>query len=533
MAVLLENALSEELPPQQRPRSPPPPPLPLDHDRIPSSTLPPPATDKDKMLAACVGAIVTSLTMTPFDVIKTRLQTAPSPAHSSHPTAFTAPPPSAVPPPSHLPKTHPYSHPQHTPFPPPVASTSSAPPPAQAQAGSFFASNSAAATPAAERSSLWSRFDPRVARASLPSAGAHGALSACSSAPAPSSAAAATAALHLPSYSSSSAPSSLHRIYRPTAATINTTLLSPHPSAHAYPPTQATSFVPLVRQILTHEGPTALWRGTAPALLMSVPGQVIYMLGYDWGRRTAFSHAPEWARKEGREGGLKAGYVTAVPLVAGAASRTVVAALLSPFELIRTQLQSQSRHPHSLVRLLRDLELSTAWRGLGPTLWRDVPFSAVYWAGYEGVKRGLTGGRGMGERASVSGVKGGVGEESLAERWGLGEFGVAFVSGAGSGMLAATLTNPFDVIKTRRQALSSSSSSASSASSASTATLAILRQTTREEGVKGWFRGLTPRLAKVGPACGLMIGCYEALSSFSSASRARKDASSARDSIAE
>lgn len=31
--------------------------------------------------------------------------------------------------------------------------------------------------------------------------------------------------------------------------------------------------------------------------------------------------------------------------------------------------------------------LRALWRGLPPTLWRDVPFSAIYWMGYETCKR--------------------------------------------------------------------------------------------------------------------------------------------------
>lgn len=29
------------------------------------------------------------------------------------------------------------------------------------------------------------------------------------------------------------------------------------------------------------------------------------------------------------------------------------------------------------------------WRGLPPTLWRDVPFSAIYWMGYEKCKASM------------------------------------------------------------------------------------------------------------------------------------------------
>jgi solute carrier family 25 protein 39/40 len=188
-----------------------------------------------------------------------------------------------------------------------------------------------------------------------------------------------------------------------------------------------------VINIVRHEGLSALWRGTAPALAMSVPGQVIYMVGYDWGRRTAYANAPSWARTGSSTpmtttDGLKPSYQTAVPLVAGALSRTVVAALTSPLELVRTRLQAQSAASStSIGAIIASIRAdpagwTSAWRGLPVTLWRDVPFSGIYWAGYEAIKRGLTGGKGMGEGWEGQG----------AGR----EFTVAFISGAGSGMVS-------------------------------------------------------------------------------------------------
>lgn len=171
-----------------------------------------------------------------------------------------------------------------------------------------------------------------------------------------------------------------------------------------------------------------MWRGTGPALVMSIPGQVVYMVGYDWMRRTAFEHAPAAAylptsASSSSSPQLSSTYLTLIPLVAGSISRTIVAALTSPLELVRTRLQSSTTGTTipAIYRSLRAEGLASAWRGLPPTLWRDVPFSGVYWAGYEGIKRTLTGGKGMGEGWQDQGV------------W--EEFGIAFVSGAGSGMV--------------------------------------------------------------------------------------------------
>ncbi|GAA5892686.1 hypothetical protein JCM8208_005885 [Rhodotorula glutinis] len=511
MGLLLENALSEELPDHPQPsssstaastgprsssRSSPPPPPP-----------PTTATDTDKMLAASIGALLTSLTMTPFDVVKTRLQTQAPPRPSPH---------------SSLPRATATT----SPWPPPIPSTSSAPPPPPSSqpavccnSQAYFNAN--ASTHSNPARDLLCRFDPRTARAALPAAGAH--LHHLHAAPqlavAGADGAAAAWCLY-PAAASSTATAGA----APTASASRTLFPSSHStspslasSAHAARPPpphhhqrHLTGFLDALTHILRAEGPAALWRGTAPALAMSVPGQVGYMVGYDALRRTALRHL-------GASSDYAQAAQVAVPLVAGSASRAAVAVVLSPFELVRTRLQAQTRSTRVPLRaLVAELRWSTAWRGLSSTLWRDVPFSGVYWAGYEGIKRALTGGRGMGEQHGGVAAAAGAGRTGavVGNAGARGEFATAFVSGAGSGMIAATLTNPFDVVKTRRQAPSASTKGDEAR------TLALLRHIVRTEGWAAPWSGLTPRLAKVGPACGLMIGCYEGISGWRGAQRA-------------
>lgn len=177
-----------------------------------------------------------------------------------------------------------------------------------------------------------------------------------------------------------------------------------------------------------------------------------------------------------------------VPLSAGIIARTSITSLMSPLELVRTNLQStppSPDHPHTLRSVLasvRSLAQTNGWhylwRGLGPTLWRDVPFSGLYWAGYEACKHRL-------------------------RRMGYEGAGVAFVSGAVSGTTAALITSPFDVLKTRRQAM------LMAATTKTTSSFALTAEIVRNEGVPALYAGIVPRITKIAPACGIMIACFE------------------------
>jgi len=140
--------------------------------------------------------------------------------------------------------------------------------------------------------------------------------------------------------------------------------------------------------------------------------------------------------------------------------------MISPLELIRTKLQSQKQSYRELSACIRSAVEAggwlSLWRGWGPTLLRDVPFSAMYWYNYER------------------------GKAWMCDRYGTTEptFTITFLSGAASGsvsrqglnsvpqssfycklsrsvipfvwsmvyfQIASIVTLPFDVVKTRRQ----------------------------------------------------------------------------------
>lgn len=47
-----------------------------------------------------------------------------------------------------------------------------------------------------------------------------------------------------------------------------------------------------------------------------------------------------------------------------------------------------------------------------------------------------------------------------------------------------------------------------------TSTLLVLRDIVRSEGASALFAGLIPRLAKVAPACAIMVTCYEVVGGY-------------------
>ncbi|KAG9508667.1 Solute carrier family 25 member 40, partial [Fragariocoptes setiger] len=237
------------------------------------------------------------------------------------------------------------------------------------------------------------------------------------------------------------------------------------------------------------EGITSLWSGLPPTLLMAIPATVVYFTVYDrlrahlW-RFCGTQEQPLW-----------------VPVFCGAFARCIAATTISPLELVRTKMQSTKLSYWEIGTAVRNLVqvegYLSLWRGLAPTLLRDVPFSSIYWASYECLKG------------------------KFNQRQPTWQFSLS--AGAISGSLAAVITLPFDVAKTHRQIelgekeIMSNRPNASSETHASpprrkvtsSSVSDVLTRIYRQHGIPGLFSGIVPRVIKVAPSCAIMISCYE------------------------
>ncbi|PRP87409.1 Solute carrier family 25 member 40 [Planoprotostelium fungivorum] len=243
---------------------------------------------------------------------------------------------------------------------------------------------------------------------------------------------------------------------------------------------QMNGMIDAFSKITKHEGPVTLWRGLPPTLLMSVPAGAIYFTSYE-------------LLKKRLQQNQSNNYMI-VAMVAGFGARAVTATITSPLEMLRTNLQATS--PQNLKnegvyqlcrRIVRQNGIRGLWAGLPPTLLRDAPFSAIYWSTFEYSRRQL--------------------KDKIET-----QFFIDFLSGAlggtSSGMIAAGITNPIDLIKTRRQMHLGEGVGRPMGS------MQIMEKIWKEEGYKGLTRGMLPRVVKVAPACAIMISCYESCKSY-------------------
>lgn len=230
--------------------------------------------------------------------------------------------------------------------------------------------------------------------------------------------------------------------------------------------------------ILSESGMKGFWKGLTPTLVQSIPQVTVYYTLYQK-FKLYLAYQPVIP-------------IVLIPALAGVASRTITSIIIAPLELIRTNLQSSPTVSFREIRSyfansVRLNGISSLWRGLYPMLIRDVPFTAVYWPTFELLKSQIlltfTPGNNINIFANL-------------------------VSGWLCGSLAAALTTPSDVVKTQIEI------SIQNPSKRDVNIFNIIRVIHAKYGLKGFFRGVTPRCAKIGPACAIMIATFEVIISL-------------------
>ncbi|KAK0532003.1 hypothetical protein OC835_003479 [Tilletia horrida] len=234
--------------------------------------------------------------------------------------------------------------------------------------------------------------------------------------------------------------------------------------------------ITIVRQTIAKEGFIGLYSGCGALVAGNAVKAGVRFLSYD--------HFKSLLRdKDGRLSGPRS-------LLAGLGAGMMEAIFaVTPSETIKTKLIDDAkrdvpRYPRSLIggtrAIVAEEGLRGIYRGLGPVMLRQGANSSVRFGTYSTLKNLVQGSARPGQ--SLPG-------------------GITFAIGAVAGVVTVYTTMPFDVIKTRMQSLEARTRYRNMFNCAAV--------TLREEGVLAFWRGATPRLARLVLSGGIVFTAYE------------------------
>ncbi|KAK9864781.1 hypothetical protein WJX84_009508 [Apatococcus fuscideae] len=222
------------------------------------------------------------------------------------------------------------------------------------------------------------------------------------------------------------------------------------------------------RTIIAEAGPRGLWRGTSPTMVRLSLGLALNFLVLENVKSALLEHRKAQRSETSPDGSSKLTAVEA--FITGGTSRAIAAAALCPVTVVKTRME-YSVGPQlyqgtfqALKHIARTERLKGLFRGLGPTVLTNAPFSALYYLFFTRLK----------DRLAQAGPP------SPAAN---------FAAGAVAAVAATFLTQPTDVLRTRLQL----TSSAGPQTLGSFATIAAIF---RGQGVRGLWAGTVPRVMK-------------------------------------
>jgi solute carrier family 25 carnitine/acylcarnitine transporter 20/29 len=219
------------------------------------------------------------------------------------------------------------------------------------------------------------------------------------------------------------------------------------------------SAVDCARRIIAKDGFLGLYRGMAAPLTGVTPIFATCFWGYDVGKQLS-----RWAYGQSADDKLSLNQI----MFAGGFSAIPATAIMAPGERIKVVVQTNSslKGPIDAIKFIRKEQgIAGLFKGTAATLARDVPGSVAYFGAYEVLKSALSKSDG-----SISPL-------------------AILFSGGMAGVANWVVAIPADVIKSRIQSATGKTSMAN-----------VIGELYKQEGIKGFFRGLGPVMLRAFPA---------------------------------
>jgi solute carrier family 25 (mitochondrial S-adenosylmethionine transporter), member 26 len=223
-----------------------------------------------------------------------------------------------------------------------------------------------------------------------------------------------------------------------------------------------------------------LYDGFAPAVVASAPAAAAFFGMYDYVKRVLAAVSKD---DDGR-------WAPVQHMIAAAAGDVAGSTVRVPFEVVKQRLQSGlNKSTAEAVRAVIAKEgVGGFFTGYTSLIVRELPFDAIQFPLYEFLKT---------QWAKRSPTK------SL-ETW------QQSLCGSVAGGVAAAVTTPLDVVKTRLMTQGAATGSVGSAGVRYTGIVNGLTRIAREEGAAVLFSGLVPRIVWISVGGAFFFGSYEA-----------------------
>ncbi|XP_048411391.1 mitochondrial thiamine pyrophosphate carrier [Stegostoma tigrinum] len=236
--------------------------------------------------------------------------------------------------------------------------------------------------------------------------------------------------------------------------------------------------------ILREEGLQAFWKGHIPAQLLSVSYGAVQFVSFEF--LTKFVHNAT----------LYDSRIPTVHFVCGGLAACSATVTVQPLDTLRTRFVAQGEPKvyrslwHAVVTMYRNEGPLSFYRGLTPTLVAVFPYAGFQFAFYNIFQH-------ICEWAVPSREAWMVNVENL-------------VCGGGAGVISKTLTYPFDLLKKRLQVEGfEQARTAFGQVQTYSGFLDCAYQVAQTEGLRGFFKGLSPSMLKAAVSTGFSFFWYE------------------------